>query len=106
MSLVHAGIPFAMSSGSSDAYLMRDAIADERLKEKAPSFDRETIGENEARVRGWVVFCGVCQHTHARIQRKKGRCFTCDCGDRHQGSVRLRLAGQTAAFALGGGQFS
>jgi len=71
-----------MSSGSANAYFISDIIADQRLKEKAPIFDRETIGENEARVRGWIVFCSVCQHPHAKLDGKKGRCFTCDCGDR------------------------
>lgn len=71
-----------MSSGSANSYFISDIVADQSLKEKAPSFDRETIDENVAMVRGWIVFCGRCQHTHAKLQGKKGRCFTCDCVDR------------------------
>jgi len=70
-----------MSSGSSNAYFISDIVADQNLKAKAPRFDPETIEEDLARVRGWIVHCGVCQHTHARMD-KKGRCFTCDCKDR------------------------
>jgi hypothetical protein len=71
----------AMSSGSANAYFISDIIADQNLKAKAPRFDPETIEEGMARVHGWIVYCTMCQHTHARLGRK-GRCFTCDCGDR------------------------
>jgi hypothetical protein len=71
-----------MSSGSTNAYFISDIIADQRLKEKAPTFNLETIEEDTARVRGWIVFCSACQHTHVKMNGNKGRCFACVCGNR------------------------
>jgi hypothetical protein len=73
-----------VQTGYGDPARANRMLADEeKLKEGAAKYDPETIDEGTARIRGWLVFCNACQHTHARIGGKKGKCFTCDCGDRH-----------------------